>query len=345
MGLHAPRRSGIGRGGPREAGEPTEEAEPRPEELAAEEALAAVRPTAAFAAVESPPAEERERSNYDGDTALTLYLREVGQVKLLTPEEEIALARRIQKGDKKAREQMIKANLRLVVKIARDYEGIGLPLLDLISEGNIGLMKAVERFDPRKGAKLSTYSSWWIKQSIKRALANQSKTIRLPVHLVDKIAKMRRAATSLHEALGREPSDEEVAAELGISAKRVAAMRRAAIRPASLDAPVGGDEDSASYAEVVPDENASTPYEQLEESTVTEMLGDLVKELPPREISILRDRFGLDGRKELTLEEVGQKLGVTRERVRQLQNIALEKLRRMINRLEPKRADAPLCAA
>jgi len=135
---------------------------------------------------------QREISRYDADTAIKLYLREIGQVKLLTPKEEIELAARIKKGDKKAREQMIKANLRLVVKIARDYDGIGLPLLDLISEGNIGLMKAVERFDPRKGGKLSTYGSWWIKQSIKRALANQSKTIRLPVHLVDKISRMRR---------------------------------------------------------------------------------------------------------------------------------------------------------
>src|SRR2546430_473469 len=146
----------------------------------------------------------RDRGSYDGDTAIKLYLREIGQVKLLTPQEEIDLAARIKKGDKKAREQMIKANLRLVVKIARDYEGIGLPLLDLISEGNIGLMKAVERFDPAKGGKLSTYGSWWIKQSIKRALANQSKTIRLPVHLVDKISKMRRVAMKLQEELGRE---------------------------------------------------------------------------------------------------------------------------------------------
>ena len=163
------------------------------------------------------PVIERERSSYDGDTAIKLYLREIGQVKLLTPQEEIELAARIKKGDKKAREQMIKANLRLVVKIARDYEGIGLPLLDLISEGNIGLMKAVERFDPSKGGKLSTYGSWWIKQSIKRALANQSKTIRLPVHLVDKISKMRRTAMRLQEELGREPTDEELGEELGIS--------------------------------------------------------------------------------------------------------------------------------
>ena len=164
-------------------------------------------------------------SRYDGDTAIKLYLREIGQVKLLTPQEEIELAARIKKGDKKAREQMIKANLRLVVKIARDYEGIGLPLLDLISEGNIGLMKAVERFDPAKGGKLSTYGSWWIKQSIKRALANQSKTIRLPVHLVDKISKMRRTAMKLQEELGREPTDEELADELGMTAARVRQMR------------------------------------------------------------------------------------------------------------------------
>jgi RNA polymerase primary sigma factor len=280
-----------------------------------------------------PAFTERERSSYDGDTAIKLYLREIGQVKLLTPQEEIELAARIKKGDKKAREQMIKANLRLVVKIARDYEGIGLPLLDLISEGNIGLMKAVERFDPSKGGKLSTYGSWWIKQSIKRALANQSKTIRLPVHLVDKISKMRRTAMRLQEELGREPTDEELGEELGISASRVSQMRMAAIRPASLDAPIG-DEDSNNFAEVVQDEAADTPYEQLEEKTVTRMLQEMVKTLDPREATILRARFGLDGGPERTLEEVGEKFGVTRERVRQIQNIALRKLRKMIEKLE-----------
>ena len=284
-------------------------------------------------AEETPVHVERERSSYDGDTAIKLYLREIGQVKLLTPQEEIDLAARIKKGDKKAREQMIKANLRLVVKIARDYEGIGLPLLDLISEGNIGLMKAVERFDPSKGGKLSTYGSWWIKQSIKRALANQSKTIRLPVHLVDKISKMRRTAMRLQEELGREPTDDELGGELGISASRVAQMRMAAIRPASLDAPIG-DEDSNNFAEVVQDEAADTPYEQLEEKTVTRMLQEMVKTLDPREATILRARFGLDGGPERTLEEVGEKFGVTRERVRQIQNIALKKLRKMIEKLE-----------
>jgi RNA polymerase primary sigma factor len=275
----------------------------------------------------------KERSAYDGDTAIKLYLREIGQVKLLTPQEEIDLAARIKKGDKKAREQMIKANLRLVVKIARDYEGIGLPLLDLISEGNIGLMKAVERFDPAKGGKLSTYGSWWIKQSIKRALANQSKTIRLPVHLVDKISKMRRTSMRLQEELGREPTDDELGEELGTTASRVAQMRMAAIRPASLDAPIG-DEDSNNFAEVVQDESADTPYEQLEEKTVTRMLQEMVKTLDPREATILRSRFGLDGGSQKTLEEVGEKFGVTRERVRQIQNIALRKLRKMIEKME-----------
>ena len=226
----------------------------------------------------------RESSRYDGDTAIKLYLREIGQVKLLTPQEEIQLAARIKKGDKKAREQMIKANLRLVVKIARDYEGIGLPLLDLISEGNIGLMKAVERFDPKKGGKLSTYGSWWIKQSIKRALANQSKTIRLPVHLVDKISKMRRLAMRLQEELGREPTDEELADELDVTALRVRQMRLAAIRPASLDAPIG-DEDSNNFSDVVEDENATTPYEDLEDKTVTGMLQEMVKHLDAARIN------------------------------------------------------------
>src|SRR6266850_2140171 len=157
----------------------------------------------------------------DSDTGIKIYLREIGQIPLLTPEQEIELAARIKKGDREARALMIKANLRLVVKIAHDYANLGLPLLDLVSEGNIGLMKAVERFDPAKGGKLSTYGAWWIKQSIKRALANQSKTIRLPVHLLEKISKMRRTVLKLQEILGREPSDEEIAEEMGVSTTRV----------------------------------------------------------------------------------------------------------------------------
>jgi RNA polymerase primary sigma factor len=274
-----------------------------------------------------------ERARYNGDTAYKLYLREIGQVGLLTVEQEIELAALIKNGDKDARELMIKANLRLVVKIARDYEGFGLPLLDLISEGNIGLMKAVERFDPAKGGKLSTYGAWWIKQSIKRALANQSKTIRLPVHLVDKISKMRRAEMRLHEEFGREPTNEELAEELDTTTLRISQMRNASIRPASLDAPIG-DDDSNTFGEIVEDEHAFTPYEQLEEKTVTDMLHDLVDTLDEREITILRYRFGLDGDSEKTLEEVGQKFGVTRERIRQIQNIALRKLRKRIEKIE-----------
>ncbi len=271
--------------------------------------------------------------SYDADSAIKLYLREIGQVKLLTPQEEIELAARIKRGDRKARDHMIKANLRLVVKIAHDYDGLGLPLLDLINEGNLGLMKAVERFDPAKGGKLSTYAAWWIKQSIKRALANQAKTIRLPVHLVDKISRMRRVAMHLQDILGREPTDEELAEELGMTPARVAQLRMAALRPASLDAPLGEDETNT-FAEVVEDERAENPYTKLEEKTLTDLLGELIKRLDPREQQILRSRFGLDGGREKTLEEVGAQFGVTRERIRQIQNLALAKLRRMIAKLE-----------
>jgi RNA polymerase primary sigma factor len=272
------------------------------------------------------------RSTSDGETSFTLYLREIGQVKLLTAQEEIELANRIKQGDKNAREEMIKANLRLVVKIARDYEGIGLPLLDLISEGNIGLMKAVERFDPSKGAKLSTYASWWIKQSIKRALANQSKTIRLPVHLVDKISKMRRCAMRLQDELGREPTDDELADELGTSSSRVAQLRMAATRPASLDGPIAGDA-TTSLGDLVQDENAESPYEQLEETTLLRMLSQMVQALSPREACILKARFGLEGASAASLDEVGRALGVTRERIRQLQRTALNKLRKMVEKV------------
>ena len=228
---------------------------------------------------------------------------------------------------------MIKANLRLVVKIAREYEEYGLPLLDLINEGNMGLMKAVERFDPEKGAKLSTYAAWWIKQSIRRALSNQSKTIRLPVHIGDKLLHMRRAGMKLQEVLGREPTDEELAEEVGMTAFRVSELRTASIRPASLDAPIGEDE-SNRFGVIVQDERVSTPYAQLVEKTNTDMVKELVETLPDREATILRYRFGLDGDEEKTLEEVGEKFGVTRERIRQIQNIALKKLRRMIQKRE-----------
>jgi RNA polymerase primary sigma factor len=252
---------------------------------------------------------------------------------LLTPKEEIALARRIQKGDASAREHMIKANLRLVVKIARDYENFGLPLLDLINEGNIGLMRAVEKFDPRKGAKLSTYAAWWIKQSIRRALSDQSKTIRIPVHATDKLLHIRRASARLEEEFGREPTPEEIGAELDIPAKQVQLLQTASIRPASLDAPLGDDE-SNRVADIIADERASTPYEDLEEKTNVDLVREAIGILDQREMTILRYRFGLDGGNERTLEEVGEKFGVTRERIRQIQNVALKKLRRKIEKLD-----------
>lgn len=287
-------------------------------------------------AAAAAPEKSSARGNREADVlqfpaersdTLHLYLREIGQVKLLTPEEEIELAERIRNGDVTARESMIKANLRLVVKIARDYENLGLPLLDLINEGNIGLIKGVERFDPTKGAKLSTYASWWIKQAIKRALANQSKTIRLPVHVVDKVAHIRRAETRLRDTLGREPTDEEVADELGINPRRIQQYRDASRAPLSLDSPVG-DDDSSSVSEIVPDANAAAPYDRLDKEAELSSVQEALATLDERERKILSLRFGLhDGSGEKTLEEVGEHFGLTRERIRQIQEIALRKLR------------------
>ena len=273
------------------------------------------------------------KSGEDSDSGIKIYLREIGQIPLLTPEQEIELAAKIKKGDKAARSLMIRSNLRLVVKIAHDYANLGLPLLDLISEGNIGLMKAVERFDPAKGGKLSTYAAWWIKQSIKRALANQSKTIRLPVHLVDKISKMRRVALQMSEELGREPTDDELAEEVGLSSGKISQLKTVSIRPASLDAPIS-DDDSTEFGEIVGDLDALTPFENLRDKNLRDEVGDLLAVLDEREKKIIFSRFGLDGGKAKTLEEVGKKFGVTRERIRQLQNIALMKLRRALQKKE-----------
>ncbi|MFA6564897.1 MAG: RNA polymerase sigma factor RpoD/SigA [Verrucomicrobiia bacterium] len=274
----------------------------------------------------------------ESEGGIKIYLREIGQTPLLTREDEVKLAAKIKRGRKDARDLMIRSNLRLVVKIAHDYSGLGLPLLDLISEGNIGLMKAVERFDPNKGGKLSTYGSWWIKQSMKRALANQAKTIRLPVHLVDKIGKMRRAAIKLSEKLGRDPTDVELGKELGISSAKVSELRTVSIRPASLEAPIGEDE-TTEFGEIIGDESALDPFETLKDKSTKQDITALLHKLDEREQLILRHRFALDGGKEQTLEEIGAALNVTRERVRQIQNIALRKLRKMMEKQEkPKRA-------
>jgi RNA polymerase primary sigma factor len=267
------------------------------------------------------------------DTGLTRYLREIGRAPLLTRDEENKYAARVRKGDPEARERMINSNLRLVVTVAHDYTNLGLPLLDLISEGNIGLTKAVDRFDPSKGAKLSTYAIWWIKQSIKRALGNQSKTIRLPIHLADKVSKIRRVSLQMSEELGREPTDDELGEELGIAREKVERLKSVGIRPASLDAPVDGD-DSTELGEAVADEAAQTPFESLRHQDLIGELSGLLAVLDSREKKIITQRYGLNGGKPKTLEDVGKDFGVTRERIRQLQNEALVKLRRALNKKE-----------
>src|SRR2546429_5391926 len=269
----------------------------------------------------------------ESDLGLKRYLQEIGQFPLLTPQQEVELAGKIKRGDAAARERMINANLRLVVTIARDYANFGLPLLDLISEGNIGLTKAVERFDPNKGAKLSTYAMWWIKQSIKRALANQSKTIRVPVHLADKLAKMRRDSLQLSDELGREPTDEELGEEVGIDSEKVARLKSVGTRPASLDAPIA-ENDSTEFAEVIGDDEAQTPFELLRDKNLLGEVDGLLEVLDPRERKIISQRFGLDGGRPKTLENVAKQFGITRERIRQLQNIALAKLRRALSKKE-----------
>src|SRR5712664_97255 len=269
----------------------------------------------------------------ENDFGLKRYLQEIVQFPLLTPEQEVELAGKIKKGDGAARERMINANLRLVVTIARDYANFGLPLLDLISEGNIGLTKAVERFDPTKGAKLSTYAMWWIKQSIKRALADQGKTIRVPVHLGEKLAKMRRVSLQMSDELGRPPTDEELGEEIGIASEKVARLKSVGIRPASLDAPIA-ENDSTEFAEVIGDDGAQTPFELLRDKNLLGEVEGLLEVLDPRERKIISQRFGLDGGKAKTLEDVGKDFGITRERIRQLQNIALAKLRRALSKKE-----------
>ena len=264
------------------------------------------------------------------DQGIKIYLREIGQTALLTREEEVQLAKRIKKGDEEARSLMIRANLRLVVKIAHDYARYGLPLLDLISEGNIGLMKAVERFDPKKGGKLSTYAAWWIKQSIKRALANQSKTIRLPSHMVDKISRMRKTQRALMQETGREPTDEEVASKLKVAPATVSQWMTLSLRPSSLDAPIGED-GGGELGDIIGDDKGQLPYDKINDEQLREEVEELLDKLSRREREILKYRYGLHGAKVETLDVVGKRFNITRERVRQIQNSAVLKLRSMMD--------------
>ena len=257
------------------------------------------------------------------------YMQEIGQIPLVTREEEVELAALIAAGSEKARAKLIRSNLRLVVKIAHDFKGLGLPLLDLISEGNIGLMKAVEKFDPAKGAKFSSYAAWWIKQSMRRALSNQSRTIRIPVQSAGKINKIKNARIRLTEELGREPTDSEIATTLQFSERTVSALRMAELRTFSLQDPIQQGENSV-FQDIIPDFGTNTPSDTICDIELLRRVKGLLDRLDEREQMILRTRFGLDGARPKTLEEVSRMIGRTRERVRQIQNHALKKLRKYI---------------
>ena len=276
---------------------------------------------------------EANNSNWNSNSSLRLYMRDLGKIPLLTPEEEVSLAKRIQKGDLEAREYMIKANLRLVVKIAKDYEGLGLPLLDLINEGNLGLMKGIAKYDPSKGVRFSTYGAFWIKQNIRRAISNHSKTIRLPIHLEEKISKMKEFIEQYKHTNGNEPDDEVLAQELQMPVNKVVLLRESSMSTVSLDAPFG-DDGSTSLGDVLGDESIQQPDQRMEQKTMRHILLEVLSTLEPREQGILRYRFGLETGEEKSLEEVGKKFNVTRERVRQIQNQALSKMRMQIQMME-----------
>lgn len=254
-----------------------------------------------------------------------MYLREIGRVPLLTYEEEVALAKRVEKNDRKARERLINANLRLVVSIAKKYVNRGLTLLDLIEEGNIGLMRAVVKYDWRRGYKFSTYATWWIRQAITRAIADQARTIRIPVHMVETINKFNRIARKLMQELGREASPEEIAMEMGVGVEKVREIIKVSQEPASLEAPVGEEEDSR-LGDFIQDVSAS-PTDQATQALLKDHIREMLETLSPREAKVLEYRFGLEDGKQRTLEEVGREFGVTRERIRQIEAKAIRKLR------------------
>ncbi|MCQ2396432.1 MAG: RNA polymerase sigma factor RpoD/SigA [Lentisphaeria bacterium] len=264
----------------------------------------------------------------DNDT-MKLYMQSIGQFPLVNQTEEKKLAKLIAKGDAAARDRLINSNLRLVVKIAHDFKGMGLPLLDLISEGNIGLMRAVEKFDPSKGAKLSSYAAWWIKQSMRRALANQARTIRIPVQSASKIGKIQSAKARLTQTLGREPTDKEIANEINLTERTVTGLRQGKASTISLFDPIQSGAEGE-FKDIIPDDKTMAPNDIVQDDETLGLMMDMVKKLPEREYTILKLRFGLDGEKAKTLEEVSHAIGRTRERVRQIQNQALERLRAAI---------------
>lgn len=278
----------------------------------------------------APTDEELERYDDLGDGKLDdpvrMYLKEIGKIKLLTPEEELALAKRMAEGDEEAHKRMSEANLRLVVSIAKRYVGRGMQLLDLIQEGNLGLMKAVEKFDYTKGYKFSTYATWWIRQSITRAIADQARTIRIPVHMVETINRVLRTSHSMVQKLGREPTTKEIADELHIEESKVEEVLKIAQEPVSLETPIGEEEDSH-LGDFIQDDEASQPSEEATYTLLREQLEEVLSTLTPREEQVLRMRFGLTDGKPHTLEEVGKEFDVTRERIRQIESKALRKLR------------------
>ena len=260
------------------------------------------------------------------DDPVRMYLKEIGKVPLLTAEEEIELAKRMEQGDEEAKRKLAEANLRLVVSIAKRYVGRGMLFLDLIQEGNLGLIKAVEKFDYRKGYKFSTYATWWIRQAITRAIADQARTIRIPVHMVETINKLIRVSRQLLQEYGREPQPEEIAKEMGISVEKVREIMKIAQEPISLETPIGEEEDSH-LGDFIPDEDAPAPAEAAAFILLKEQLMEVLDTLTPREEKVLRLRFGLDDGRARTLEEVGREFNVTRERIRQIEAKALRKLR------------------
>ena len=264
--------------------------------------------------------------SYSTDDPVRMYLKEIGKVSLLTQEEEIELAVRMSQGDEEAKRRMAEANLRLVVSIAKRYVGRGMLFLDLIQEGNLGLIKAVEKFDYTKGYKFSTYATWWIRQAITRAIADQARTIRIPVHMVETINKVIRVSRQLLQELGHDPSAEEIAAEMNIPVEKVRDILKIAQEPVSLETPIGEEEDSH-LGDFIPDEDASEPSEAASFSLLKEQLMSVLATLTPREEKVLRLRFGIEDGRTRTLEEVGKEFNVTRERIRQIEAKALRKLR------------------